>query len=122
MHRQHCIFYRFHNRTRGFSFVIQHAVVCSGSRLLNTDALYLRLIPSSLIKEDSARSYLLVRERLRYELKAVCPETNLSNPNVDLSECSQLAWASPALPSRVSPPPPSESALIDVRSHVDQNF
>ena len=43
-----------------------------GRDFLNTDALYLRLIPSSLIKEDSARSYLLVRERLRYELKAVC--------------------------------------------------
>ena len=33
MHRQHCIFYRFHNRTRGFSLVIQHSVVFSGSRL-----------------------------------------------------------------------------------------
>ena len=32
------------------------------------------------LKEDSARSYLRVRERLRYELlKAVCPETSLSN-------------------------------------------
>ena len=33
MHGQHCIFYRFHNRTRGFSFVIQHSVVFSGSIL-----------------------------------------------------------------------------------------
>ena len=60
------------------------------------------------LKEDSARSYLRVRERLRYELlKAVCPETSLSNPKLML--IFQNAACLPGRPQPLrpeSPPPP----------------